>query len=67
MTQYREILHLKSLGFSEWNIAHSCGMSRNTVLCWLNPRLFNLSISRYLVIVTTSFECIYTKWCTITF
>ena len=31
MTKYREILRLKSLGFSEWNIAHSCGVSRNTV------------------------------------
>ena len=25
MTKYREILRLKSLGFSERNIAHSCG------------------------------------------
>ena len=31
MTKYREILCLKSLGFSERNIAHSCGVSRNTV------------------------------------
>lgn len=31
MTQYREILRLKSLGFSERNIARSCGVSRNTV------------------------------------
>lgn len=31
MTQYREILCLKSLGFSERNIAQSCGVSRNTV------------------------------------
>ena len=31
MAKYREILHLKSLGFSERNIAHSCGVSRNTV------------------------------------
>lgn len=31
MTQYREILRLKSLGFSDRNIAHSCGVSRNTV------------------------------------
>ena len=31
MTKYREILRLKSLGFSERNIAHSCGVSRNTV------------------------------------
>lgn len=30
MIQYREILRLKSLGFSDRNIAHSCGMSRNT-------------------------------------
>ena len=29
MTQYREILRLKSLGFSDRNIAHSRGMSRN--------------------------------------
>ena len=29
--KYREILRLKSLGFSERNIAHSCGVSRNTV------------------------------------
>lgn len=31
MIQYREILRLKSLGFSVRNIAHCCGMSRNTV------------------------------------
>ena len=31
MTKYREILRLKSLGCSERNIAHSCGVSRNTV------------------------------------
>ncbi len=31
MTKYREILRLKSLGFSERSIAHSCGVSRNTV------------------------------------
>ena len=31
MTKYREILRLKSLGFSERNIAGSCGVSRNTV------------------------------------
>ena len=31
MTKYREILCLKSLGFSERNIAQSCGVSRNTV------------------------------------
>ena len=31
MTKYREILRLKSLGFSERNIATSCGVSRNTV------------------------------------
>ena len=31
MTKYREILRLRSLGFSERNIANSCGVSRNTV------------------------------------
>ena len=31
MTKYREILRLKSLGFSDRNIAQSCGVSRNTV------------------------------------
>lgn len=31
MTKYREILRLKSLGFSERNIAQSCGVSRNTI------------------------------------
>lgn len=31
MTQYREILRLKYLGFSERNIARSCPCSRNTV------------------------------------
>ena len=31
MTDYREILRLKSLGFSERNIALSCPCSRNTV------------------------------------
>lgn len=31
MTKYREILRLYALRFSERNIAHSCGVSRNTV------------------------------------
>ena len=31
MTKYREILRLKSLGFSDRNIAQSCSVSRNTV------------------------------------
>ena len=31
MTKYREIIRLKSLNFSERNIALSCGVSRNTV------------------------------------
>jgi transposase len=31
MTKYREIIRLKSLGFSERNIALSCNVSRNTV------------------------------------
>ena len=31
MTKYREILSLRSLGFSERNIANSCNVSRNTV------------------------------------
>ena len=31
MTRYREILRLKSLGFSDRNIARSCSVSRNTV------------------------------------
>ena len=31
MTDYREILRLKSLGFSDRNIALSCPCSRNTV------------------------------------
>jgi transposase len=31
MTRYREIIRLKSLKFSERNIALSCGVSRNTV------------------------------------
>lgn len=31
MTKYREILRLKSLGFSERNITTSCGVTRNTV------------------------------------
>ena len=31
MTKYREILRLAALGFSERNIALSCGVSRNTV------------------------------------
>ena len=31
MTNYREILRLKSLGFSQRNIALSCSCSRNTV------------------------------------
>jgi hypothetical protein len=36
MTQYREILRLKSLGFSERNVAHSCSVSRNTVARGVN-------------------------------
>ena len=45
MTKYREILRLKSLGFSERNIAQSCGVSRNTVakvfsLWGLTPRVY---------------------------
>ena len=36
MTKYREILRLNSLGFSERNIALSCGISRNTVSKVLN-------------------------------
>ena len=31
MTYYREILRLKSLGFSERNIAQNCSCSRNTI------------------------------------
>lgn len=31
MTKYREIIRLMGLGFSERNIAHSAGVSRNTV------------------------------------
>ena len=31
MTKYREILRLKSLGFSDRNLARSCSVSRNTV------------------------------------
>lgn len=31
MTKYREILRLQGLGFSERNIAQSCGVSMNTV------------------------------------
>ena len=31
MTKYREILRLKSLGFSDRNIARSCSVSFNTV------------------------------------
>ena len=31
MTNYREILRLESLGFSDRNIARSCSVSRNTV------------------------------------
>ncbi len=38
MTKYREILRLKSLGFSERNIAQSCGVSRNTVAKVLKKR-----------------------------
>ena len=41
MTKYREILRLKSLGFSERNIAQSCGVSRNTVA--------KASISTYII------------------
>lgn len=31
MTKYREILRLKSLGFSERNITQGCGVSCNTI------------------------------------
>ena len=43
MTKYREILRLKSLGFSERNIAHSCGVSRNTVAKVVKPGCGNES------------------------
>ncbi|BCZ28077.1 hypothetical protein Lac2_12100 [Claveliimonas bilis] len=49
MTKYREILRLKSLGFSERNIAHSCGVSRNTVTVRRTP------ILRYFVQMSTTF------------
>lgn len=32
MTKYREILRMKSLGFSEWDITCSYSVSRNTVV-----------------------------------
>ncbi|WP_324293325.1 hypothetical protein [Lacrimispora defluvii] len=32
MTKYRKIIRLKSLNFSEQNIALSCSVSRNAVL-----------------------------------
>lgn len=32
MTKYREILRLKSLNFSQQNIAHSCNVSKKTVI-----------------------------------
>ena len=44
MTDYREILRLKSLGFSERNVALSCPCSRNTVSKALN-RAEELGIS----------------------
>jgi len=44
MTKYREILRLKSLGFSDRNIAYSCSVSRNTVRR-VNDRADELSIS----------------------
>ena len=40
MTKYREILRLKSLGFSERNIAQSCGVSRNTVAVNVNEKVY---------------------------
>lgn len=39
----------------------------SAMFCWLSPRPLSQRISRYLVIVMTSFECIYTFWCMITF
>lgn len=44
MTKYREILRLKSLGFSDRNIARSCSVSRNTVRRVID-RAAELSIS----------------------
>ena len=47
MIQYREIFRLKSLGFSDRNIAHSCGESRNTVSKVTKKAAeINLSMSR---------------------
>jgi len=45
MTKYREIIRLKSIGFSERNIANSCGVSRNTV-AKVTKRADELRISR---------------------
>lgn len=44
MTKYREILRLKSLGFSERNIALSCSVSRKTV-AKVSARAQELNIS----------------------
>jgi hypothetical protein len=44
MTKYREILRLKSLGFSDRNIARNCSVLRNTVRR-VNDRTNELSIS----------------------
>ncbi|MDD5604158.1 MAG: IS21 family transposase [Eubacteriales bacterium] len=44
MTKYREILRLKSLGFSERNIALSCSVSRKTV-AKVSSRAKDLNIS----------------------
>lgn len=57
MTKYRELLRLESLVFGDRNIAHSCGVSRNTIakvtkkaaemnLSW--PLDFDLTDSRVL-------------------
>lgn len=39
MTKYREIIRLHSLNHSEWNIALSCSVSRNTVQRFLRKRM----------------------------
>lgn len=54
MTKYREILRLKSLNFSERNIALSCGVSRNTVSKVLKGTLLYIIISCNLMLILSS-------------
>lgn len=65
MTKYREILRLKSLGFSERNIAHSCGVSRNTVAKVIK-RAAEINLSWPLAYAAPTVQPDRRRWCIVT-